>query len=293
MKLINPVAVSGGVLADSNVSEETAWAIGTTYALDASVRVGATLYQSQAGSNVGNDPATDDGTWWVATGAANRWKMFDNAVNTQTERADSIEVELAPTGFVDALALLNVSAATAQVVFTVDGTDIFDQTYTLLDDSAVIDWWTYFFEPIRRQTDLAITGIPSYYSPEITVTLAESGATVKCGALVIGQLATIGVTGMGASIGYDDFSRVVEDEFGVSALIKRDYRRRGNYPVKIENTALDGVFRLLTEIRGTLVVWIPSDTYGSTFTYGWARELNIEIAYPHHSNCNLNLIGVT
>jgi hypothetical protein len=41
------------------------WDSGTTYALDTIAKSGAKYYTSQQGTNLNNDPATDDGTWWL------------------------------------------------------------------------------------------------------------------------------------------------------------------------------------------------------------------------------------
>lgn len=42
----------------------TAYAAGTTYAINELVKVSGVVYRSVQGSNTGNNPATDDGTWW-------------------------------------------------------------------------------------------------------------------------------------------------------------------------------------------------------------------------------------
>ncbi len=58
-------------------SAPAAYASGTTYAKDALV-LGSdnNIYQSVAGSNIGHDPTTDDGTHWVLTGQTVTWSWF-------------------------------------------------------------------------------------------------------------------------------------------------------------------------------------------------------------------------
>jgi hypothetical protein len=34
------------------------------------------IYESQQAANTGNDPTTDDGTWWLEVSSTNRWKLF-------------------------------------------------------------------------------------------------------------------------------------------------------------------------------------------------------------------------
>lgn len=296
MRLIMPVTVDDAVLVSSNVPEEDAWDVMETYAQGDIARVTSSLYRSVQNGNTGHDPASDaDAEWWIRIGPSNRWRMFDEAVGTQTTNPDSIEVELAPSGFVDSFALLNLSAATAQVTFRIGEEDpYFDETYLLIDNSAVVDWWTWLFEPIKRQTDLAVTGLPPYFGPTVEVTLSAPDATAACGALIIGQSKQIGSTALGARLGIDDFSRKETDpDFGVTTLLKRGFRRRGDYTVLIENGALDGIYATLSELRATPLIWIPSDAYGATLIYGWYREAQTEIAYPNHSLVSLSLEGLT
>jgi PAS domain-containing protein len=71
-----------------------AWAVGTTYAAGAEVwRANTdgdvTYWVSQAGANVGHDPATDDGTWWEEAGAGFvRTIDFEQTGCTRIGRAD-------------------------------------------------------------------------------------------------------------------------------------------------------------------------------------------------------------
>lgn len=294
MQLIKPATIDDAVLTDSNVALETAWNSGTTYAEGAVVRVGDTLYRSTGSGNVGNDPTAEGTTHWSEDGPANRWAMFDTAVGTQTINADSVEVTLEPTGFVDSFALLNLSGATVQVTLQIGEDDpYFDETYSLIDNSAVIDWWTWLFEPIKQQTDLAVTGLAPFYGPTINVSVNAPSADAKVGTLVIGQAKYIGRTQYGARLGIDDFSRKETDDFGVSTLLRRTFRRRGDYSVTITNDALDGIYTLLSDLRATPLIWIPTDSFGATLLYGWYREFATEITYPTESLVTLSLEGLS
>jgi hypothetical protein len=61
---------------------------GTTYADGDRVIVTTgyhKIYESQQAANTGNDPTTDDGTWWLEVSSTNRWKMFDAIVQGSDE----------------------------------------------------------------------------------------------------------------------------------------------------------------------------------------------------------------
>ena len=178
MKIIRPITVIDAVLASSNVleSDYPAYSPVTPYALGDRVIVVSTdvhrIYESLQAENTGHVPATED-TWWLEVGATNRWKMFDGSVTSQTSNADSIATVFLVTGRADSVALLNCSAASARITMTdlVDGV-VYDKTYSMISGSGIADWFNYFFEPIERIADLAITDLPPYANSSISVTLS-------------------------------------------------------------------------------------------------------------------------
>jgi hypothetical protein len=298
MKLIRPVTVNDDVLNSSNVAEsEAVYSAGTTYALNAIVRGNTTetahrTFQSLVGSNVGN-PLTD-ATKWLATGSTNRWKMFDGAVQSQTENANSIAVELQATGRVDSVALFNVSGVSATVTMT-DATDgvVFDETFSLVSTNGITDWFAYFFEPIERLADLYVGDMPPYANAAIDVTISDTGGTAKCGALVMGLSKQIGVTQYGASVGIIDYSRKEANAFGEFVVTERAFSKRASFTVWSENGLVDQIQQLLAAYRATPIVYVGSAMFGSTLVYGFYRDGAVEIAYPTHSILSLTIEGLT
>ena len=73
MKLIRPETVTDTIFQSSDVPEAdySAWLVGTTYADGDRVIVTTPnihkIYESQQAANTGNDPTTDDGTWWLGS----------------------------------------------------------------------------------------------------------------------------------------------------------------------------------------------------------------------------------
>lgn len=298
MKIIRPITVTDAVLGSSNVPEsEALWSNTTTYAKDAIVRGSAagtthSLYQSLQASNTGH--AVTDPVWWVEMGPTNRWAMFDGSNTTQTERADTVEVVLNTVSRIDSLALLNISAGSARVTMT-DPTEgvVYDQTFDLISDSGIIDWWSYFFEPISRKTDLVVSGLPPYASASVKVTLSDVGSVVKIGTLVIGLAKEIGDTAMGASVGIQDYSRKEQNAFGDFVLVERAYSKRANFTVWVPRGLTDELQRLLASYRATPIVYVGSDVFGSTVLFGFYRDFSISIDYPTHSICSLEIVGLT
>lgn len=300
MRLIRPVAVIDAVLVDSNVPEsEPVYSGAATYAKDAVVRGNTTdtahrTFKSLIASNTGQ-PLTDD-TKWLETGATNRWMMFDGSVQSQTTNANSIEVELQSPMRVDSVALLNLDAASVTVTMTdaIDG-EVFDETYSLVSPSGIIDWYSYFFEPIERLSDILVTGLPPYANAVVAVSLDDAGGTARCGALVFGQSREIGATQYGASVGILDYSRKERDAFGNFVVVERAFANRADFTVWVEKGLTDQVKNLLSGYRATPIVYVGSEDpqYASTIVYGFFRDFSLELSYPTHSICSLSIEGLT
>lgn len=253
---------------------------------------GTRIYESAHASNTGH--ALTDPAWWIDIGPSNRWAMFDSVNGTVTTGPTGLDVTVNPLGRIDSVALLNISAATARIKVTdaVAGT-IYDQTYTLVSDSGVTDWYAYFYEPIIRSDTLIVSDIPLYSSPLVEVILSASGGPVSIGTMIAGQSKTLGSTALGASVGIVDYSRKDADDFGNYILVERAFSRKGTFSVMVDSGDVDEVDRLLQGYRATPIVWIGSENYSATVIFGFYRDFNIEISYPTVSFCSLEIEGLT
>jgi hypothetical protein len=251
------------------------------------------VHTARHGANLNKTPSLEE-DYWLDVGATNRWKMWDGSVNSQSTRADEIEVVLQQSERVNAVALLNISASEVNITVT-DPTDgvVYDETTDLVWDSGVADWYAYFFEPIIRRTDFIATDLPAYATAQVTVTLTDTGDTVALGEMVLGLSREIGSARYGSTVSIQDYSIKEEDDFGNFTVLERAYARRASFPVWVEGTFTDELVRLLTQYRATPVVWVGIDHLQSTFIYGFFRDFQVEIAYPTVSLCSLEIDGLT
>lgn len=296
--MLRPFEVTSAALTASNVTETVSlYNLATSYSAGNQVRedtaTGSLLYESIVGSNTGN-PLTD-ATKWLPLGATNRWKMFDGSITSQTQNADSIEDTIQITGRIDSVALLNIDAASAQVIAT-DATDgvVFDETVSLVSTDGITDLFAWLTEPIERVADKLITDIPTLYSDlEVQIILTDTGATAKCGAAIVGLSKGIGDTQYGASVGIQDYSRKERDDFGNYVVVERAFSKRANFTVWMNINLTDQVQILLARYRATPMVYVGSDMFGSTLIYGFFREANVEISYPTISIMTIEIEGLT
>lgn len=270
------------------------WNVGTTYAANDIVISTTTHHEYQSLQAANNGHSLSDAAWWLDLGPTNRFRMFDQSNSSTTTNADSIEVAVTVTGRADAVSLLTIVGASVQVVMTtVDDGEIYNQTFNLVSDSGINDWYEYFFEPIVRQGDLTIYDLPLNADPTITVTLNEPGGTATIGTLVIGQSRYLGFVLQGARTGIRDFSRKDQDEFGNFTIIPRSFSKNASFKVVVVESAIDAISTLLTTLRATPAVYIGVENYTSTWIYGWARDWSFEYATPLEAFLNLELEGLT
>jgi len=297
MKLIRPVTIDDTVFQSSDVPENdyTAWAGGTTYA--ASDRVIVTtgyhkIYESVQGSNVGNDPTTDDGTWWIEVSSTNRWKMFNAVVQEQTVQAAQIVTTLQSSTVVNSMAFLNVEATTIEITVTdsVEGV-VYDETFNMTSYSGIQDWYSYFFEPIIRKDQLAITDLPPYANAEIEITI-NSSADAKIGALVMGQFANLGLSQHGASLSIIDYSTKTTDAQGRVTITDGPYADKMEVDVVLDTSAIGQANATLSSLRTTPAVWIAEDNNDDLVIYGYYREFDIILSNPTISRISLEIEGL-
>jgi hypothetical protein len=297
MKIIRPVTIDDAVFQSSDVPENdyAAWAGGTTYA--AADRVIVTtgyhnIYESAQGGNTGNDPTTDDGTWWTLVSSTNRWKMFNAIVQEQTVQATEIDTVLRSPSVVNSVALLNVEATTIEITVTdsVEGV-VYDETFNMTSYSGIQDWYAYFFEPIVRETQLAVTDLPPYANADINI-IITANADAKCGAVVIGQVADLGLSQHGASVSIVDYSVKNTDDEGRVTITEGAYADKMEVDVVLDTSQIGQVKKTLTSLRTTPSVWIAEDGNSDLVIYGYYREFDIILANPTTSRCSLEIEGL-
>ena len=300
MRIIKPVTITDAILTSSTVPEDDypVWSSGTTYAAEDRVisTTNHKIYESAQGSNTNNDPTTDDGTWWLTVSATNRWKAFDQKVTEQVTEANSIEYVLNPTGeFITSVAFFNLDASELQLQLE-DATEgeYYNETFDLIDNSYVADWYSYFFEPQRKLEELVVTDLPPFTGPTVTVTISETGSTAEVGQIIIGRFLDIGALEYNSSVSIEDYSRKERDEFGNPIIVQRAFSQLADYDVTFETSAVRRVQSILSEIRTTPVVWFAganTSQYGTTI-YGYYRDFNISLSTPSISYATIEVEGL-
>jgi hypothetical protein len=231
---------------------------------------------------------------WALADATNRWRMHSGVVSSQTSNVDVINNTYKIDGRANAVVLLNINGASAQVVMTdtVDGV-VFDETKSGISLSGINDFYKWYFEPPSRISELAFFDLPNYTGAEIQIIITDTGGTALCGALVIGNNMDMGHTFYGMGMSIQDFSVKDVDAFGNASVTERSFRREINIKAMISNNMLDAIFNELAKLRARPVVFIGADQYGASMAYGYYRDFNIELALTNDSFINIEIEGLT
>ncbi|SEQ60742.1 hypothetical protein [Sphingobium sp. YR768] len=271
LRLLQPVTVTDAVLVSSTIDEDDypAWSGAATYALGARVMVAAThrIYESAADANAGNDPTAS--ALWIDIGPTNRWAMFDQALGSLSEADAPIVVRLDPIGSVNAVALLDVTAATVRVEAAG-----YDRTQVVASSPGA----TVFL-------DLPVT------VGTITVTIWGAG-DLSVGTLLMGQLVGLGLTESSPTAAITDYSRKETDDFGEVTLVERAWAKRMSVRGLIDTAALDIVAGRIANVRALPSLWIGDDALESVTVYGFFKDFSIEVG-ENVSTLSLSIEGLS
>lgn len=304
MRVISPITVASADLLSSNVAEtdHSQWDISTTYSAADRVIALSThkIYESVTGSNLGNDPTTDDGTYWTEISATNRWKAFDGKITDQTSNTGSITYSIDLPILLTAAAILNCAAPEVRIQIydtSIPAVEVYDQTIILVDDSAIVDWFTYFTEDISGsyETEAIFLGMPGYAGYQMDITVGDGTGTPAVGEIVLGRPYTLGETLGGTSIGIEDFSTKSRDAFGNAIIVERAFIDEVEFQFTLQTADARRVKRILASLRATPAVYFADESilsYG-TLVYGFFQDFEIPLSAGGQSTATLRIEGLT
>jgi hypothetical protein len=298
MKVIKPVTVTDAMILASNAVEAfAAWSSATTYSINQKVDYGSNYYNSLVNSNLNNIPDVVGSTFWALIGPDNKHAMFDGQVSTESTKATSPLTVTVACGIVNSVGLIGLTGSSVTISVTDAGASppVYSRTVAL-DGTIITDWYMYFFEPFVQLGEVVLTDLPPYLNGRITMTLSGGGA-VSIGELIVGTVYSLGDDSLdqGATVGIIDYSRKDTDvDTGVTTFTRRAFSKRMSGQFLIDNADMNGIQRILADIRAVPSVFIGSEetTYAPLVVYGFYRDFSIDIAYPTKSWCRVEVEGL-
>lgn len=293
LTILKPLVVTDAMLVSSTVPETDApaYASGTTYTAGQLVMLNHVVYQSLQNANTNHNPEAADSTWWVATGATNRWKLFDLSSSSKTAQTTSMVYAVRPGEVVTAVAvvdMVDVETIQVQAVSDVYG-EVFNETIERYRIQPESTWWSWFFGQRTEALASYYINLPSFLDAVITVTFT-GGADMAVGTLMLGTTAEIGkCVNAGVSLRIKDYSRKQTNDFGDVVLIKRRFSKQVEVPLTLDTAQVDALFNYVAELRATPALWLVSDEFTSTTVFGYYSDFKVLIQYRDLSECSLSL----
>ncbi len=214
-------------------------------------------------------------TNWTPVGVTNSWAAFDREPNTRSVGYGSLSVKLRLNGS-DSIALHGVKC-------------------TGLTISAANSANTVIYGPkTLNPYSVTLTDLPADSANNtVTVTLTGTGQ-VSLGLVDIGTAVDLGGTDYGATFTIVDYSRKEVDEFGTASFVKRGFAKKISAKSMFANTELNKITSTLSELRSTPCSWSITDEVGleTMNIFGWYEDLDINVPYPKHSYCSVNIQGL-
>ncbi len=245
-----------------------------------------------------------DTAYWKWIGYINELAYLDSQSSTTAVGSSNTQVcdisGVINTPF-DSIAALNVTAEELRLTVTMIGAS-YDSGWVQSETTTISSWYDYFFADKTFKKDFVFQNIPVSIigtSAAYILTIkprVDTPVPVQIGSLIAGQMKDIGGTQYGAKLGIIDYSRKTTDDFGVTTFVKRAFSKRMSASTFVQNTQLTSVFNTLSEIRATPTVWIASsasDLEEPTTVFGYYKDFSIDIQYPAHSLCSLEIEGLT
>lgn len=200
-------------------------------------------------------------TFWIDAGPTNKFAMFDSEVNTQTIGDTPLSVTLQP-GYFNGFALFGLDADDIEVVVKdAPGGNVIYSYSAPLEGSAPADYYEYFFDRFKPQTQFIVTGIDPYNAAEITLTLTKGSGQAKIGMFAIGDMRPIGAPLRGVSVEPIDYSYISTDATGKTKTRKRHNATGMSISAKMRIEDANTVLDTIKELLG-----IPVVVVGSTAT---------------------------
>ena len=233
-------------------------------------------------------------THWVEVGPTNRWAAFDTSGGTFSYSSGANIVFSFTMDRATSIALVELTARSVRIQATAPGyPNYYDQTYNLGDRAVINNWYDYFTADSFLATELIITDIPAIPATTFTITIENNSNPLQVGNFIAGTNIEMGNTKYGAKIGIIDYSKKEVNEFGKATIVKRTFSKKMDVTLDVDNGIVDSVAARLNYLRSTPCLWVGANgAFESLTVYGFYRDYSVEIAYPTHSICSLQIEGL-
>ncbi|MFY9141561.1 hypothetical protein [Sulfuricurvum sp.] len=292
MKIMFPINI---VVDSSNVAASLydTYDIATPYTTGQKVYLSTNYGEYEARTNnTGMDPSLSP-TDWKFLGTANRFKMFDQFLNTQTSNTGTIEVSISAYG-ANAIYLGNIDAISVLIEVIDNDTLTVIETMSYSTYNDVTDWLDYFYGDWLTDTKDSILYERVTLTQNISFhIIIDNGANnALCGISMFGKVREIGFTQWKVNVGALDYSTVaIDTSTGATYLQKGNYAKTLSVDIFTQTELANSVYKVLTAARGTPVVFIGGG-YDLLNMYGYIQKFEELVNGPVETAITCQAIGL-
>lgn len=299
MQIINPTVLTDAMIASSTIAEPAAGEtvfVGGTFAVNDVRIVVAThrKYKCKVAGAHSASPETDPDNW-TDIGPTMKWAMFDYKVGTVSTLASPLTVVLRP-GSVSGIGFLGMVGRQLSIVMKdVPGGTVVNTKTIILDATIIESVYDWFVEDYEQRADLAITDLPQHFpNCELTISITATAGSCSCGVLQVGKVTTVGKVLSSLSLGFRSRSVKKEDDFGNMYIATRPSSKRNSYKVKIDNTRLNKIYRLLNELQDIACIFVGSQSgfFEPLVAYGFFKDATVDVSYTTSQVVNFEIEGL-
>ena len=225
---------------------------------------------------------------WTDMGGVNSVKAFDNILNSQAVANQNVTIEL-DFNRSNTLALLNIDGINSITVEQISNTDDSirrEETIYTTRKYAGKTPHAVFFKPIRRKRVLLIQGLEWHPDSRVIIKITYGNEPIKIGTIATTMLENIAITLYGSSVGFDNDSTRVEDNFGGITFNEREVTDILNAKVIIDTDDTTDAFYTLKSRAKEMSLWV-----------GDARDKGLEImtmiGYPQSTTFQIDNPSMT
>lgn len=287
-----------------NVSNtDPSWDINSIFNYADEIRDGNYIYK-YAGEDNTNTELSPSVIWerdkeifpvWVRVRPTNYYAAIDGATGTQTTLNGNMVIKFDVSNF-DTLALLNLEVEDVLIELKDLDTNtiVYSNDVDMQDESNVVDFYSYCFNPFAYKPSLYIDSLPLFSNAEITITLF--GSTTKVGRIVLGRSFFVGDTEYGASLDIESYSLRDVDVFGNVTLKQRGSVNIDNVPVRFATSKAPELREKFKELDAKAILFIGDESedtiVDNLLNFGYWTSFSTMLQNPVSTTSNVGIKGI-
>lgn len=237
-------------------------------------------YKCRVDNTTGVDPRTSiysaetnpDGKWEFL-GTTNRFKMFDQFLNTQTINPSKIETGVTAIDSDGAyLGNLDAFKVTIQVIDNSTAEVIESVEYELYPE--VLDWQDYFYGKWldNRKTQVVYERTTLSRNISYLITIDNGDNDAKCGICIVGAIEEFGYAKFKTELGIEDYSTIKKDtSTGMTYVLKGNFAKVMGFDIFTPTETVERIYEMLTRLSGTPIV-VTQKNFGLYNVYGYFQS---------------------